>query len=201
MATAKPNMSSNRVQRDKPFQEYSRVLCNGLINSPPNAGNKADHLCDKANVGSLRSELRYALTGLLAHEQKCLTEAADGTVEGLCDLLEHGSLLPLNATRDMPLPLRTELAVAIAKLDELNLARGPQTVVTRHFGGRYFSWEQAIDLDAALAVIHSEDQPIRDFYLAAALVVASDIVKHGRKSTSRNRSSYEMVTATPRDTW
>ena len=158
------------------IQEYSRVLCNGLVNSPPNAGNKADHLCDKANVGSLRSELRYALTGLLAHEQKCLTEAADGTVEGLCDLLEHGSLLPLNATRDMPLPLRTELAVAIAKLDELNLARGPQTVVTRHFGGRYFSWEQAIDLDAALAVIHSEDQPIRDFYLAAALVVASDIV-------------------------
>ena len=158
------------------IQEYSRVLCNGLINSPPNPGNVAVHLSDQANAASLRSEMRYALSGLLAHEQQCLAEAADGAVEGLCDLLEHGSLLPLNACRDMPLPLRTELTVAIDKLDELGLARGPETVVTRHFGGRYFSWEQAIDLDAALATIHRVDQPYRDFYLAAALVVASQIV-------------------------
>ena len=158
------------------IQEYSRVLCNGLVNAPPDAGNEGHYLCDQANVGPLRSGLRYALTDLLAHEQQCLTEAADGAVEGLCDLLEHGSLLPLNASRDMPLRLRTELAVAIDKLDEIGLARGPQTVVTRHFGGRYFSWEQAIDLDAALAEIHSLDQPFRDFYLSAAFVVASDIV-------------------------
>ena len=158
------------------IQEYSRVLCNGLINSPPNAGTDAVRLCDQADAGSLRSDLRHALAGLLAHEQQCLADAADGAVEGLCDLLEHGSLLPLNAYRDMPLPLRTELAVAIDKLNELGLARGPETVVTRHFGGRYFSWEQAIDFDAMLAEIHLVDQPYRDFYLAAAMVVASDIV-------------------------
>ena len=139
-------------------------------------GNQADYLCGQANVAPLRSELRYALAGLLAHEQTCLTEAADGRIERLCDLLEHGSLLPLNASRDMPLPLRTELAVAIDKLDGLGLARGPQTVVTRHFGNRYFSWEQAIDLDAVLTVIHSLDRPLRDFYLSAAFVVASEIV-------------------------
>ena len=48
--------------------------------------------------------------------------------------------------------------------------------MTRHFGGRYFSWEQAIDFDALLAQIHSVDHPYRDFYLAAGLVVASDVV-------------------------
>ena len=158
------------------IQEYSRVLCNGLVNVPPNAGNEADQLCDQASVGPLRSELRFALVGLLAYEQNYMTEAADGKLDGLCDLLEHGSLLPPNASRDMPLLLRTELAVAIDRLADLGLASGSQTVVTRHFGGRYFSWEQAIDLDALLGVIHAVDQPVRDFYLAAALVVASDIV-------------------------
>ena len=158
------------------IQEYSRVLCNGLVNMPKNAGNDADYLCSKANAGPLRSELRNALVGLLNHERKCLAEASHGEFEGLCDLVEHGSLLPLNISRDIPPQLRNELARAIDKLDELNLARGSNTVVTRHFGGRYFSWGQAIDLDATLATIHSVNQPSRDFYLAAALVVASDIV-------------------------
>ncbi|MDE0380987.1 MAG: DNA adenine methylase [Rhodospirillales bacterium] len=158
------------------IQEYSRVLCNGLANAPQNAGNEGAYLCNQANAGSLRSELRSALAGLLGYEQKSLTEAADGSVESLCDLLEYGSLLPLNASRDMPLPLRTELSVAIDNLDALGLARGSQTVVTRHFGGRYFSWEQAIDLDAMLAEIHSLDHGFRDFYLSAAFVVSSDIV-------------------------
>ena len=158
------------------IQEYSRVLCNGLTNAPPNAGGEGASLCNQANAGSLRSELRFALADLLVHEQKCLTEAAGGSVESLCDLLEYGSLLPLNASRNMPPTLRNELSVAIGKLDALGLARGPQTVVTRHFGGRYFSWKQAIDLDAALAEIHSLDHNFRDFYLSAAFVVASDIV-------------------------
>ena len=158
------------------IQEYSRVLCNGLTNAPQNASSEGAYLCNRANAGSLRSELRSALVGLLAYEQKSLTEAADGSVESLCDLLEYGSLLPLNASRDMPLTLRTELSVAIDNLDALGLARGPQAVVTRHFGGRYFSWEQAIDLDAMLAEIYSLDHGFRDFYLSAAFVVSSDIV-------------------------
>ena len=158
------------------IQEYSRVLCNGLANVPQNAGDEGTHLCNQANAGSLRSELRSALAGLLAYEKRSLTEAAEGSVESLCDLLEYGSLLPLNASRDMPPTLHTELSAGITNLDALGLARGPQTVVTRHFGGRYFSWEQAIDLDAMLAEIHFLDHGFRDFYLSAAFAVSSDIV-------------------------
>ena len=61
------------------IQEYSRVLCNGLANVPQNAGDKGAYLCNQANAGSLRSDLRSALAGLLAYEKKCLTEAADGS--------------------------------------------------------------------------------------------------------------------------
>ena len=158
------------------IQEYSRVLCNGLVNSPLNVRNKEARLFDQAYGGSLRTKLRNALCGLLAHERHCLADAADGAVEGLCNLLEHGSLLPLNSRRDFPCPLRSEVTAAIDKLNGLGLASGPETVVTRHFGGQYFSWEQAIDLDALLAQIHVVDQPYRDFHLAAALVAASNVV-------------------------
>ncbi len=158
------------------IQEYSRVLCNGLVNLPTNASNEGGSLCDRAYAGSLRSQLRYALCGLLAHERHCMADAADGAVDGLCDLLEHGSLIALNGRGDMPRRLRSEVRAALDKLNEQGLASGPETVVTRHFGGRYFSWEQAIDFDALLAQIHFVDQPYRDFHLAAALVVASDAV-------------------------
>ena len=158
------------------IQEYSRVLCNGLANPPKNASDEGLRLCDGASAGSLRSQLRYALCGLLAHERHCVADAADGSADGLSDLLEHGSLLALNRRDDMPRRLRSELNAALDKLNEQGLATGPETVVTRHFGGRYFSWEQAIDLDALLAQVHFLDCPFRDFYLAAALVVASDAV-------------------------
>ena len=158
------------------IQEYSRVLCNGLVSPPANASNEGIGLCEGAYAGVLRSELRDALCGLLAHERHSVAEAAEGAVDGLCDVLEHGSLLAPNGHGEMPYHLRSEVKAALAKLNEQGLARGPETVVTRHFGGRYFSWEQAIDFDALLAEIQFVDEPYRDFYLAAALVVASDAV-------------------------
>lgn len=158
------------------IQEYSRVLCNGLVNSPPDASSEGNSVCNQASSGSLRARLRQALRELLAYERKCMADAAAGAVEGLCDLLEYGSLLPLSDHLDMPRPLRRAVTVAMDNLHEQGLASGPETVVTRQFGGRYFSWAQAIDLDALLAEIHVADQTYRDFLLATVLVVASDAV-------------------------
>ena len=158
------------------IQEYSRVLCKGLFRPPKNAAEKGGGLCDRAGAGELRRQLKNALRSLLEHERRCMVDAANGAVEGLCDLLEHGSLLAFNGCEDMPSWLRSEVISALDKLQQQGLARGPETVVTRHFGSRYFSWEQAIDLDALLGEIHAVEGHDRDFYLAAALVVASDIV-------------------------
>ncbi|MCY3986453.1 MAG: DNA methyltransferase [Candidatus Dadabacteria bacterium] len=105
-----------------------------------------------------------------------MADAASGTVDGLCDVLEYGSLLPLGDHDEMPYVLRSELTAAFSNLNDHGLTTGPETVVTRYFGGRYFSWEQAIELDCLLAEIHSIEGSIRDFFLAATLVTASDAV-------------------------
>ena len=158
------------------IQEYSRVLCSGLLHPPPKDQRLGDELCERAASGRLREELRAALGDLLAHEQAWLAAAKEGAVEGLCDQLEDGSLLALSGQDAMAPELRRAMVAAMTKLTEGGLDRGPETVITRHFGGRYFSWEQAIDLDALLTEIHALDPPARDHHLAAALAVASEVV-------------------------
>ena len=158
------------------IQEYSRVLCSGLYDPPTNAHKAGAQLCERASASTLRSQLRYALRGLLAREHQYVADAAGGEVDGLCDLVEHGSLLALNGRTEMPPGLQSDLKSALGHLDEQGLGKGSETVITRHFGGRYFSWKQAIDFDALLAAIHLGGESHRDFMLAAAMVVASDLV-------------------------
>lgn len=158
------------------IQEYSRVLCNGLLSVPKNAHEKAIQLCDDATAGTLRARLRHALKDLLTYESKCLQEAANNSPEELCDLFEFGTLIPNTGYTITSRTLKTKLSAALDELYERDLANGPDTVVTRLFGGRYFSWEQSIEFDALFARIHSMNPTYRDFFLAIALITASDIV-------------------------
>ena len=158
------------------IQEYSRVLCDGLLNIPPGARKKAVRLVETALNGELRSSLRDALGGLLEYERKCLQDASLGSLEGLCDLIEFGSL---HSDTTHPIPsksLKSKITTATDKLRDIGFESGPETVMTRFFGGRYFSFEQSIDFDALLAVVHSTDPPSRNFLLAAVLVTASELV-------------------------
>ena len=158
------------------IQEYSRVLCSGLVGPPADALGQGHRLCHRASGGSFRQQLRHSLAPLLTHERRCTTDALQGDVGGLCDLLEHGSLLALDTRDDIPPLLRHAAVTALHELSQRGLASGPTTIVTRHFGGRYFSWEQAIDFDALLAEIDLLQDRERDFHLAAVFAAASDVV-------------------------
>ncbi len=158
------------------IQEYSRVLCSGLVGPPADASGEGHRLCDRAFGGTFRQQLRQSLEPVLTHERRCMTDASLGDVDGLCDLLEHGSLLALDTRDDIPLLLRRAANTALYELSQRGLASGPATIVTRHFGGRYFSWEQAIDFDALLAEIDLLGDGERDFHLSAVFAAASDVV-------------------------
>lgn len=175
------------------IQEYSRVLCSGLVDPPADAPDEGRRVCDRASGGSFRWQLRQSLTPLLTHERRSMTCAVQGDVSGLCDILEHGSLLALDTRDDIPPLLRKAAIGALHELGQRGLASGPTTIVTRHFGGRYFSWEQAIDFDALLAEIDLFEGRERDFHLAAAFAAASDVVstigKHFAQATKLRDSA------------
>ena len=189
------------------IQEYSRVLCSGLVGPPADALGGGHGLSHRASRGSFRQQLRRSLTPLLKHESRCTTDALQGDPNGVCDLLEHGSLLALDTRDDIPQPLRHAAVTALHELRTRDLATGPTTIVTRHFGGRYFSWEQAIDFDALLAEIDFLERRERDFHLAAVFAAASDVVctigKHFAQPTKLRDSAgtpkSHLVSRTLRD--
>lgn len=160
------------------IQEYSRALCNGFLNAPDNPATLGADLRRAISESPLRPRLHCALDRLVGYEQGCLRQAKGGDVAGLCSLIEHGSLLGLEADETIPDPaLADALRDAWDRLDAGGLATGADTVITRYFGGVYFSWRQAAEFDILLAAVHAiDDDRVRDYFLSAVLAVASDTV-------------------------
>ena len=160
------------------IQEYSRALCNGFLNAPANSSMRSADLRREILGGSLCARVYGALERLIEHEQECLQRAQSGDFAGLCSLIEHGSLLGLEAAKEIPDPaLADALRDAWERLDAEGLAAGPDTAVTRYFGGVYFSWRQAAELDVLLVAVHAiAEERVRDYFLSAVLAVASDVV-------------------------
>jgi len=159
------------------IQEYSRVLCAALLDPPREPDALEGRLKLAASNGSTRTRLREALADLIDDERQSLESAARGEMGALCELVELGSLWsarPPQATGATR--IRSLLGAALDRLRLQGLDKSPDTVVTRYFGGVYFSWEQAIDLDALLTEAHKMDSGARDYFLAAILAVASDAV-------------------------
>ena len=174
------------------IQEYSRVLANGILNPPDNALADARALKQEATECALRRNLRTAFANLLRYERRCLSHAAAGQVTDLCELLEHGSLHAFTLRDGVLAPELEDLMQEV--LERLRMREhllGPQSVVTRHFGGVYFSWKQAIDLDALLGRVHSLDAHKRDHFLAAALSAASDVVSAVGKQFAQPLKPYD----------
>lgn len=160
------------------IQEYSRVFCNGLFNAPKTPELDATMVCDNALNGTLKGDLYRSLSDLLEYESESAIQAQCGDIINLCALVECGSLFSLISEGNRREGHLEEIMRKSWKAlySVRGGAIGPETVVTRYFGGIYFSWKQAADLDALLDVIHKLDDRIRDYYLTAALAVASDIV-------------------------
>lgn len=162
------------------IQEYSRVLCSALLRPPPAHDDTGGRLLAAARRGARARALAWALEPLVAYETWCAEAAGRGDLEPLCELVEHGSLLAFarGALRDAAAhpALRDALAATTERLARRGLAGQPGSLVTRYFGGVYFSFAQAAALDALLEEAHALRDPRRDHYLAAVLSTASEIV-------------------------
>lgn len=188
------------------IQEYARVLCSAAL-TPPEANAARDaSLVNRARTSRLHADLREALGGLLDYERRCLESAAAGDIEDLCDLMEYGSLFEVPA-EDVPKRLRSVLKGARTRLVAGGLSEGADSVVSRQFGGIYFAWRQAIELDAILAEVHKLDGRLRDYFLTAALATASEAVNTVGKQfaqpirprDSQGRAKRHLVRQTLRD--
>jgi adenine-specific DNA-methyltransferase len=130
------------------IQEYARVLASAQLRPAALAIEPFS-----ARVRELANAI--PIEALATHETACLDEAARGRPDALCDLLESD---PLVNRHDSTMP------------------RGPNTVLTRYYGGIYFSYTQAAALDGAREAARELPPAERDTALAAICGAASDAV-------------------------
>ena len=153
------------------IQAYSRVLCSAVIGGhmPPAELQYAIETSDR-----LRALIAAALP-LLAIEESALRSAVGGHPEPICELVEHGSILEMQmgGTPHNSALNRAKLST-LRNLRDAGLA-GVESVCLRHYGGTFFSYRQALVLDAAASVCRT-DYGSNDAALAIVLGTASQIV-------------------------
>lgn len=146
------------------IQEYSRVICSALLQPATISSKDASEFSRR--VTRRRAELENHLEPLLAFEERAI-ERSKGAPELLCDISENGCLIAGE-------PENAELASCIEEAKR-RIARSKcesRLMTTRYFGGSYFAYRQALELDCFLGAISNA----RETYLSALLSTASTIV-------------------------
>jgi adenine-specific DNA methylase len=157
------------------IQEYARVICSALTDCDVDRAAVGRSVVNAAKQSQTSKLLAHALAPVVAYEEKCIELATCGNVEPLCEFLECGALL-LAPTLPQHGPLYSAVSATVDRLQECGLQCAPESLVSRHFAGPYFSYRQAAALDSLLAAAHGTTPESRDVALAPVLSAASEIV-------------------------
>lgn len=160
------------------IQEYSRVLCTAVL-MPVSFPFSGHEFVSNIKISKQYAALSNAFGSLLSYELAATESARQGDIDSLYNLIANGSII---ATEKGFPPKSQELFSAIQNslqiLEKMGLSNSVDTMVTRYFGGLYFSVEQAICIDAALDYIYRQinDTSMQNSLLAALLSATSEIV-------------------------
>lgn len=171
-------LSREREVTSVDIQEYSRVACSAILRPLTAEAAALARVVDKARRSEHYESLRTALEPLVKYENKCVKAAESGDLEPLCEFAEKASLFAFSrgGPETVSSGLRRALALVAGNLAVERLAGKASSLVTRYFGGAYFSFAQAAELDALLEVVHAKSAQERDYFLAVTLSTASDVV-------------------------
>lgn len=153
------------------IQEYARVLASALLSPAQLADEEIHGLLRTAH--EMQAELlRTAWSALISHEQRCIAALRGGDPEPMAQLLERGSLATLESAEfDGGGPLADAQRVLLR-----TPPREPQTTLTQVYGGVYFGYRQALQLDCLLAATRVLPAGAVDTCLAAVMSAASECV-------------------------
>lgn len=153
------------------IQTYSKVICSALLFQGDISDDDIKHVLSAFDTEESKS-LKYAFHDIANLEEEAIKER---NVELLTDIVEHGSAEVARLEKNDS-SIYDSLCKVNQRLGDSGLD-GEKSLVGRYFGGVYFSYRQAVDLDILLEAIHKiEDGGKRNVFLAALLSTASDIV-------------------------
>lgn len=153
------------------IQGYSKVIGNALLNR----FDVTDKIIEdffKSLDNEYANKLREVFAPLIELEQDAIKSK---NLEVLTCILEHGSLEVFNLEHALSC-LSEQLEDVCKKIEEAGL-KDERSLISRYYGGVYFSYKQAVEIDIILESIHRlVSKENHDLFLAALLSTASDVV-------------------------
>jgi adenine-specific DNA methylase len=176
--TVSRELSTSRTVIAVDIQEYSRVICSALLTPPIVTKDAVEQFLNKALSSDHARRLSWAIEPMVSYETSCLHQAAIGDIEPLCQLLENASIISFQhgAGRFKDTVLRSAMNETVSRLRDTGLVDTPGSMTTRYFGGIYFSYIHASQIDMLLESVTSLPLSERDIFLAAVLSTASEVV-------------------------
>lgn len=172
-ATVSRSLSGSRRVVSLDIQEYARVLASAVLNGDRHW--TAATATARLNAWPRLAQLEEIVAPLAAYEEDAMHAARRGDLAPLCDLLEYGSIVAHSQGRsEVSGALGDAMCEVRRRLDRAALVPS-ETVCLRHYGGLYFGYRQAAQLDALTSFARSASPP-SDLLLAAVLSTASQIV-------------------------
>lgn len=153
------------------IQNYSQVIDNALLKRFNITDDDVENFFVSINTNKAE-KLRKVFTPLIQLEQNAIENK---NLEVLTCILEHGSIEVFNIEHNISC-LSDYLHVVSKALDDSSL-NNEQSLISRYYGGVYFSYKQAVEIDIILEGIHKfVSTENKDLFLAALLSTASDVV-------------------------
>lgn len=153
------------------IQGYSKVIGNAVLKNFQIDENSVNRFYECLFTESA-SALRAAFSPLIDYEHNAIENK---NLEVLTCILENGSIEVFNIEHNIS--CLSDLLLKVSKQLKDEHLNDVRSLISRYYGGVYFSYKQAVDIDIILEGIHrfvSEDN--RDLFLAALLSTASDVV-------------------------
>lgn len=170
-------LSASRPVTAVDIQEYSRVLSSALLLPPSVEQGEYQNLVREISESPILAVIRECVKPLITYESDCIALATHGSSIELVNILEGA---PLAVFADSYGTVSSRLddlkRLVVERLMNEGVWESRNTTVLRYFGGIYFSYYQAIVLDAILSRADMAADELKDTLKAAALSTASTLV-------------------------
>lgn len=166
---------SNVISID--IQKYSEVLCTAL-SAKYQGTETVESLINEIQNDTFSKQITKSMKALLAYEENSLCKAMKSDINDLFEIIEFGSVYSLqkDKTQKCSSKLYYEINNTIQALRDNNLLDCKETVITRYYGGIYFSYKQAIIIDQITNIAFKKDNILKNKIIAAVLTTTSEIV-------------------------
>jgi len=156
-------------------QEYSRVLCSATLHPYPITSVDIYDTVSRVKSSDIALQLKWCCQPLINYENQCIDMAELGNSAPLVELLESEPIAAWQSGSAIDSPLSEAMNTVVSRLEKGQLLESSSSTVSRMFGGVYFSFSQAVELDSIL-VSANLNRESADTYVSAALSTASNIV-------------------------